>query len=114
MIGKVLYSLYEAFSHAASPLKTKGRAPGPLHSIYDFVLIVPEVWSYPGNVVGIDPKEKEAQGTLHLGRRGAWNEDRKEAMGPCCLFLAVYRRIRQEAEQCDGEKGSSKHQTACS
>lgn len=40
----------------------------------------------------VDPKEKEVQGTFRLGRRGAWNEGRKEVIGVnAALFLAVYR-----------------------
>lgn len=51
----------------------------------------------------IDPIETESWGTFHLGRKGTWNEDRKEVIGvSAALFLAVYRRILQEAEQYGG------------
>lgn len=32
-------------------------------------------------MVCMDPKEKESWGPFHLGRKGAWNEDKKEVIG---------------------------------
>lgn len=71
MITKVLGGLCEASSQASSPLKSKGLTPGPLHSIDGSVHVVPEeVWSYPGNAVCIDPKEKaEEELGMRIGRR---------------------------------------------
>ena len=54
--------------------------------------------SYPAYLMCIDPKEKEGQGTFHLGRSQACNEARKQAVGVnAALFLAVYR-IPPEAD----------------
>lgn len=50
----------------------------------------------------VDPKEKGGQGTFHLGRRGAWNEGRKEVIGVSTALFFAASRIPREAEQCDG------------
>lgn len=60
--------------------------------------------------MSVGPKEKEGQGTFHLGRSGAWNESRKVVLGVnAALFLAVYRIPRgQNSAMANGAAPSTR------
>lgn len=83
--------------HTLSPLKAGRLVLGPLHCVCDlYILYLRTFKSYSDNMVCASPKEKEVQGTCHLGRRGAWNENRKEVTGvhTACSSLSTGGEFR--------------------